>query len=430
MNKHHSGALKSFVETFSQLGVEQIRKNSFSGGSFSIESAKLLNIDKNFLYLDSAIKIRGKTELHHETVKISLDAKPTAPMLRTHPDLPVISSDMEETVHPVDNFVRRCCRLCIIANHESMTGKLLQLGTQIGGQGVGILKENLYLNQVPHNRYVRKYFYEMVSKAVLDAVQLCSEGKIGNRMKTTIMFPEMNPSMDSYRIGTLLEAVRCIAITLAEQNLRVRVCVQGSMGVGIFTGLPKQLSGVSALLSRMDWQSNEGEENEGMIGNFVNFGAIGAEHVVNGGGTDTNGNEIHQDDVFLLICPQSMVGLESSIYEPLSDMVRAAGDRPIILINPDLTDKVSSQGQQSIRGRQERIDFSNSFETVFHFQNIYYSGTSYFPILGAISKFGPTSAWVAYQRRDRLDGKSEVYVPTLLSESQPDGESVLNTFES
>ena len=38
--------------------------------------------------------------------------------------------------------------------------------------------------------------------------------------------------MDSYRIGTLLELIRVVAIRLAEENLRVRICVQGSMGVG------------------------------------------------------------------------------------------------------------------------------------------------------------------------------------------------------
>ena len=68
---------------------------------------------------------------------------------------------------------------------------------------------------------------------------------------------------------------RNVAICLAEQNLRVRVCVQGSMGVGIFTGLPKQLSGVATILERMDWQSDAGEVNEGMVGNYVNFGKIG-----------------------------------------------------------------------------------------------------------------------------------------------------------
>jgi len=74
-----------------------------------------------------------------------------------------------------------------------------------------------YLNQVPHNRYVRQWFYDKASKAVLDGVILCSKGKIPHTMKIVSMFPETNPSMDSYRIGTILELVRDAAITLAEQ---------------------------------------------------------------------------------------------------------------------------------------------------------------------------------------------------------------------
>jgi len=267
----------------------------------------------------------------------------------------------------------------------------------------------------------------MASDATCDAVVLCSNKQFTNRMKMTVMFPEMNPSMDSYRIGTLLELARAIAIKLAEQNLRVRVSVQSSMGVGIFTGIPKQLSGVQTLLQRMDWQSGPGEENEGMVGNYINFGAVGKEHVVNNKSGNGETPDQHQDDVFLLICPQNMLGLECSIIQPLSEMVDAAGDRPVILINPDLVDKVSSQGQQSVRGRQQRIDFANSFETIFQFQNIYFSGTSYFPILGSVVKLGPLEPWVAHQRRDLKDG-GEVYLPVYASETQPDSEVLMATF--
>ena len=151
----------------------------------------------------------------------------------------------------------------------------------------------------------------------------------------------------------------------------------------------------------MDWQSGEGEENEGMIGSYINFGAIGKDHVVDAQ-EGPDGEKIEQDDVFILISPQSMVGIESSIMGPLVEMVEAAGDRPVILINPDLTDKVlslevsevqhlrlhltcsqssslligkqvSSQGQQSVRGRKQRMEFADSFETIWHFQNIYVS---------------------------------------------------------
>lgn len=230
-----------------------------------------------------------------------------------------------------------------------------------------------------------------------------------------------------YSIGTLLEMARSIAIRLAEQNLRVRVCVQGSMGVGIFTGLPKQLSGVSILLERMDWQSGEGEENEGMVGNYVNFGNIGKEHVVDAH-VDEKGNKIEQDDVFLLLCPQSTVGLESSIIKPLQEMTEAVGDRPIILLNPDLTDRPSSQGQQSVRGRADRIKFADSFKTIFHFSNLYVSGTSYFPILGACTKLKPSAPWVAHQRRDRANGEGEVYVPAISSEEKPESEDIKKCF--
>ena len=249
---------------------------------------------------------------------------------------------------------------------------------------------------------------------------------LDDKPTTSLFSPLVLPF--AFRIGTLLEMVRVIAIRLAEQNLRVRVCVQQSMGVGIFTAVPKQLSGVARLVQMMDWQAEEGEENEGMIGNYLNFGSIGKEQVVNAH-VNEDGTKVEQDDVFIIIAPQSMVGTDTSIYDPLSAMVQAAGDRPIILINPDLTDKISSQGQQSVRGRQERIDFADSFETIWHFQNLYVSGGSYFPILGTMTKSSPLAAWVAHQRRDLANNEGEVYIPVLAGEERPKGDVVLDNFE-
>jgi adenylate kinase len=214
-----------------------------------------------------------------------------------------------------------------------------------------------------------------------------------------------------------------------EQNLRVRVCVQASMGVGIFLGTPKQLSGVSKLLQMMDWQSDEGEENEGMVGTYLNFGNVGKEHVVNAH-TREDGTKVEQDDVFIIIAPQSMVGTDTSIIKPLQAMAEAAGDRPMILINPDLIDKVSSQGQQSVRGRQERLDFADTFKTIWHFQNIYVSGTSYFPILGSMTKLSPLAPWVVHQRRDLANNAGEVYIPMLANEEMPKGDEILETFRN
>jgi Domain of unknown function (DUF1995). len=447
LNKHHRDVLTKFAMAFTPLGVTQAKKNAFSGGSYLIQDASVVDIyhpssqcngqTPSYLELEVTVNIRGaKNPIQTERQRVDLDAEPNIET-RGFANLPRIASSSSSqkdatTQHshcnPIDDFVRRLNRLCLIVQSPSTTGKLIQLGFQIGGDKRSLLKEDLYLNQVPHNRYVRKYFYDMASRATLDAVIACSNGQISNRMKITSLFPEMNPSMDSYRIGTLLELARSIAITLAEQNLRVRVCVQGSMGVGIFTGTPKQLSGAATLLQRMDWQSGPGEENEGMVGDYINFGAVGKEHVVNNG-QNADGEVSFQDDVFLLLCPQSMVGVDASIMGALMEMVDAAGDRPVILINPDLSDKVSSQGQQNIRGRKERMEFAESFQTIHHFQNIYVSGTSYFPILGAVFKAGHNDPWVAYQRRDLQNNEGEIYVPILSTEEQPDGEMILQTFD-
>ena len=124
-----------------------------------------------------------------------------------------------------------------------------------------------------------------------------------------------------------------------------------------------------------------------------------------------------------------IISTDTSIYGPLFEHVEAAGDRPVILINPDLSDKVSAAGQQSVRGRSERIAFQNSFETIYHFQCTYVSGTSYFPILGALGRFGADQPWVAYQRRDRVNNGGEVYIPVICDEQRPDGEAIMKSMD-
>jgi adenylate kinase len=432
LNKHHSSLIIEFVTAFTDVGVTQAQKNAFSGGSYIIQAAKITDIhhsttsSQQYLTLEATIQIRGAKQ--NNTVKIVQVDLNSEPLIRGYDtNVPIVPKATKDT-NPMDDFVRRLSRLAIISKQPQATGKFVQLSFQLGGSKIGLLKEDMFLNQVPHNKYVRQYFYDMASDAVFQAVSACSDKKISNRMKMTALFPEVNPSMDSYRIGTLLELARAIAIRLAEENLRVRVCVQGSMGVGIFTGIPKQLSGASVLLQRMDWQSGPGEVNEGMVGNYVNFGGVGKDHVVNQS-VDSEGNVVvPQDDVFLILCPQSMVGQETSIIGPLQEMVQATGDRPVILINPDLSDKVSAQGQQNIRGRRDRMEFADSFQSIFHFQNIYVSGTSYFPILGAIFKANWKEPWISYQRRDTVDG-GEIYVPVLQTEEKADGTLILDTFE-
>ena len=124
------------------------------------------------------------------------DAVPVVKNRKLHAT-PLVPDDLD--VLPIDDIIRRLIRLCWMVNEPVTSGKLFQLGLQLGGSDIGKIRNDLYLNQCPHNRYVRKYFYGMAADAALEAVVQCSKGRIPNRMKMTSLFPEMNPSMDSYR---------------------------------------------------------------------------------------------------------------------------------------------------------------------------------------------------------------------------------------
>lgn len=53
-------------------------------------------------------------------------------------------------------------------------------------------------------------------------------------MPCRVTIPELNPEMDVYRIGTLLEMVREIAYVVALDGKKVKVCVQQALGEGVF----------------------------------------------------------------------------------------------------------------------------------------------------------------------------------------------------
>lgn len=114
---------------------------------------------------------------------------------------------------------------------------------------------------------------------------------------------KVNPAYDTYRIGTLLEMVRGIALELAEQHkLRVRICVQQSLGEGIFQGLPLAIASMRVILERMDWGDRLQEEQKFRIEDntsptrseaLIRLGSIGSDQVA------------PDDDVYLVIAPQN-----------------------------------------------------------------------------------------------------------------------------
>eukprot|EP00316_Scyphosphaera_apsteinii_P008897 CAMPEP_0119329436 /NCGR_PEP_ID=MMETSP1333-20130426/75833_1 /TAXON_ID=418940 /ORGANISM="Scyphosphaera apsteinii, Strain RCC1455" /LENGTH=245 /DNA_ID=CAMNT_0007338549 /DNA_START=47 /DNA_END=784 /DNA_ORIENTATION=+ len=229
--------------------------------------------------------------------------------------------------------------------------------------------------------------------------------------------------MDSYRVGTLLELVREVAIDFAKAGFNIRICVQASWWEGVQNpGLPRVLSGCRKVVEMMDWQAQPGERNEGMLGHTdekgndvegrVRFGAIGAAEVKS------------DDDVILCIAPQSMVG--ASIYEPLSQMAETVGpDRSIIVLNDNLNDRQSSGGLMGVRGRADRMAFKDSFTTVYQFKLIYQGTTFMFPIRGALRMSRASHAegenvfYTLFAREESADSRHERYVPVGVFDKSP-----------
>ncbi|KAK2450575.1 adenylate kinase family protein [Trifolium repens] len=257
------------------------------------------------------------------------------------------------------------------------------------------------LNNIPHSRDIRKYFYDDVLLATKRAI---NDGKI--RLKVDINIPELNPEMDVYRIGTLMELIRSIALSFADDGKRVKVCVQGSMGEGALAGMPLQLAGSRKILEFMDWG------DYGAKGTFINIGSIGAAEVE------------EQDDMYILVAPQNAVG--NCIIDDLRAMTSAAEHRPVILINAKLKDLPASSGIMQTMGRDKRLEYAASFESCYFFRLLYYAGTQY-PIMGAIRMSYPYR-YELYKRVDDSPGKEKYVIMSTFTE-RPTIDEINSSFE-
>lgn len=268
------------------------------------------------------------------------------------------------------------------------------------------IPNSLYLNCVPWKPFARQFFYNRVVRAMDAAI---TDPKFSNRMQIRLLTPETSPAFDTYRIGTILELVREMAFHQVCCGKRVKLCVQQKMGEGFLKGLPISLNGCRFILENMDWQSKEGEEKEGVVGTKIFFGEVG-EHEVE-----------DEDDVFILIAPQNVVG--SSITPLLEAMAKKAGDRPFILLNPSLKDRPSAGDVMQVRGREERMAFAKTFKIAFSFETLHEKGL--FKINGAVGKHAHDQPWIRYVLVDNQAGlenindRKEIYEPVQVTEREP-----------
>lgn len=130
-----------------------------------LEDSELSEITRDSLIIDATIQESGKSS--KQLVEVSLDSSPVKGMKKKFMELPPVDgATLERSCElPIDDFVRRMVRLCNQAKAYSATGKMIQLGVQLGGKGAGKLKDNMFLNQVPHSEYLSHVQEESPSRA-------------------------------------------------------------------------------------------------------------------------------------------------------------------------------------------------------------------------------------------------------------------------
>jgi len=245
------------------------------------------------------------------------------------------------------------------------------------------------LNSTPTPRPVRAFFYDDAADGVCAAL---AAGR--TRLCVKVTLPETDRTFDSYRLATVLECVRVAVMRLSDQGRAVRVCVQGPLGEGFFTGMPLSLAGAGRMIQQMDWGRTPEQEAA------VSFGDVGAGAVEAG------------VDVYFVIAPQNMAG--ACVTAPLEAMAAAVGaaGAAMVLVNPSLADVQSSGGLMSVRGREARLAFEASFAPAYVFRLLFTNPSIPYPILGAL-RFSYGQSWQVWSREEaaaHVEGREVYYL--------------------
>ena len=71
LNKHEGHVLLAWAETFSELGRQKAKKNAWSGESYTLEQATIVNINTQQMELQVTVQERGKPKAV-DTVTVDL----------------------------------------------------------------------------------------------------------------------------------------------------------------------------------------------------------------------------------------------------------------------------------------------------------------------------------------------------------------------
>lgn len=400
------------ARAYTPAGEAERKANVWSRGAYVLEGARVLELGSRGLRLESTVSRRRAPGTETEAAAVQW----------------LYGAEAADD----DGLLLQLLRLANALGRPRDGGALLRL--PLGSRGTE-LPPNWRLNATPHPPAVRARFYAEVSAALAAAL---AAPDCPSRLLLTVQPPELNQGMDVYRGATLLELTRELALRLATgegtgRARNVRVCVQAAMGQGVFTGLPRAISGLRNMLEAMDWGGAEGGPLQGLLGQSGEAEGRPAGRRFEGGpdegatragatvgrvrfGAVESGVAMAGDEVLLVLAPQSMQAVD--IVGPLQRLVAEAEalGAVVVLLNPALGDVPSAAGVMQVKGRGERIAFGRSFREAYSFRCLYYAGRFAFPIVGAL-RFSLADApfWTVYRRWEGAQcgrpGVDELYEP-------------------
>lgn len=202
-------------------------------------------------------------------------------------------------------------------------------------------------------------------RAYLDAAgstlsRRLSEGPAGV-LVVTLLVPELNPSMDIYDRRFLLSLVWTLASEMVlNLKLRTRVLIQGT---GSFGAIPLSISGLRKHFdgdrekSKVDWE---------------NYG-VALDENLRSGDLERVGDLDENDDAVIVVSPTNAVAMP--VVNDVQDLLERARSRPVVIVNPRLSDVPSHSGVMQVSGRSDRIALLNSFEHIFMLRLLFRSGS-------------------------------------------------------
>jgi len=190
-NEQFEDGLLAMAMHCTELGRTAKRKNSWNRGSWTPASVRVEAIEAEQISL--CVGVKGRSGAQDEVVSAVL---PLGGRCET-----------------ADELRAALFSLAAEAGVGHVTAaRLLSLP---GSTDDWSLPDDLWLNETPNRRSVRQMFYDDLAGALQAAV---GDVSCPRRMRVTITPPELNMEMDSYRVGTLLELVRHVALQLSESG--------------------------------------------------------------------------------------------------------------------------------------------------------------------------------------------------------------------